>query len=195
MPAYKRTFLVFLLVGLGILGGSIYGFLGNDSELKVECLSEDKSSSVNEITVYVCGAVNKPGVISLAENARIIDAVKICGGTLPIADLTKINMAQPLKDGMQIIVPEKIVNLQNNTQNEIKSIDHKVAKSNSSDKININTADQSELDQLPGIGPAMAQAIIDYRNNEGSFQSLEDLMKVRGIGEAKFNKLKDKATI
>lgn len=196
MPAYKRALLVFLLVGLAVFGGSIYGFYEQDNEKKAESIPESKETLVSELTVYVCGAVNKPGVVRLAAESRVVDAVKLCGGPLPIADITKVNMAKPLKDGEQIIVPEKpIVRESNNSAGNDAVPLEREKQSSQSDKININTADKEELDRLPGIGPAMAAAIIEYRSTEGSFQAVEDLMKVRGIGEAKFNKLKDKAAI
>lgn len=193
MPIHKKSLVVFLVLAVAIISGSVYGFY---EESQVETLdtgaividSEEKTEK-SDIIVYVCGAVNKPAVIKIKADARVIDAVEMCGGTVPTADTTKINMAQPLKDGMQIVVPEKLV--MTTAENRGAEIQKKVEDG----KININTADVSELDKLPGIGPATAAAILEYRKNEGQFQNVEDLKKVNGIGEAKYKRLADKITI
>jgi competence protein ComEA len=140
----------------------------------------------------VSGAVNKPGVVKLPEKARVVDAVNLCGGVLASADAGKINMAQALKDGMQIVVPERLA--ENSSGNEVQS-KAAVPAGSSSNLININTADAKELDRLPGVGPAMAQRIIEYRTTSGAFQAIEDLKKVHGMGGAKFEKLKDKVSL
>lgn len=115
-----------------------------------------------------------------------MDAVNKCGGLSEAADADSINLAAKVTDGSQIKIPLK--NAANTAQGETKD-------NNAGDKININYADEGELDKLPGVGPAMAKRIIEYRQTQGLFQSIEDLKKVRGIGEAKFTKLKDKIMI
>lgn len=145
------------------------------------------------------GAINKPGVVTVKEGARTADAVNACGGLLPTADAEKVNMAQVLKDGQQVRVPEKAGA---ETAAAAKSGNaNPAAKSSTSSKavpsgpVNINTAGAEELDTLPGIGPAMAQRIIEFRETEGAFTAIEDIKKVKGIGEAKFEKMKDKICI
>jgi competence protein ComEA len=104
---------------------------------------------------------------------------------LPTADSEKVNLAQTLKDGQQLRVPER-------------KLDGTGARSQTKDDkglVNINTADEKALDSLPGVGPAMAKRIIEYRETEGAFQSIEDIKKIKGIGETKFAKLKDKICI
>ena len=140
--------------------------------------------------MYVTGAINKPGVVTVREGARMADAVKACGGLLPTADGEKVNMAQVLKDGQQVRVPEKQAGssaLPTNTGKASSAV-----KTKADGPININTASAEELDALPGIGPAMAKRIIEYRETEGAFTAIEDIKKVKGIGEAKFEKMKDK---
>ena len=111
------------------------------------------------------------------------DAVNVCGGLLPTADEKAVNMAQVLKDGAQLQVPVK------------GAAGAGGSGKDSSGRVSINTADEKALDTLPGIGPAMARRIVEYRQSNGGFQSLEDLKKVKGIGAAKFEKLKDKVCL
>lgn len=191
--AYRRSLIVFLLLGIIILGGGFYGFKQAEN-VKSLATGIKESESERLLVVYVCGAVNKPGVIKLNEGARVVDAVKACGDLLPSANPAGINMAQVLKDGAQIIVPEKPNAIVVDSNLPEPSSSNKGA-AGTTGKININTADAVELDRLPGIGPAMAAAIVEYRKCEGSFQTLDDLMKVRGIGEAKYRKLQDKITL
>ena len=190
MPMYKRSMAVFLVLAVLIIGGSLYGYYEKDTAITLDAAAKDDLPAT-EITVYVSGAVNKPGVVKLPEKARVVDAVNLCGGVLASADAGKINMAQVLKDGMQIVVPERLA--VNTSENEAQS--KAGPAGNSSKLININIADAKELDGLPGVGPAMAQRIIEYRTTSGPFQAIEDLKKVHGMGAAKFEKLKDKVSL
>lgn len=133
--------------------------------------------------VYVSGAVVKPGVVKLPQGSRVQDAISAVGGITTEADTEKLNMAEKVKDGMHVRVYT--------ITNEV----HTRAPEPKDEKININHADKEELDKLPGVGPAMAAKIIEYREANGSFRAIEDLKKVKGMGEAKFKKLKDKITI
>jgi len=188
MPMYKRSMAVFLVLAVLIIGGSLYGYYEKDKVITLDAAAKGDLPAT-EITVYVSGAVNKPGVVTLPEKARVVDAVNLCGGVLATADAGKINMAQALKDGMQIVIPERLA--ANSSGNDVQS---KVS-GGSSGLININTANAKELDDLPGVGPAMAQRIIEYRTTSGAFQAIEDLKKVHGMGAAKFEKLKDKVSL
>ena len=116
--------------------------------------------------------------------ARAADAINVCGGVLPNVDKDSINMAQVLKDGQQLRVPER----KEGTSSGSRSSNN----GSKEGQININTADEKTLDELPGVGPAMAKRIVEYRETEGAFQSIEDIKKIKGIGEAKFNRMKDK---
>jgi len=138
-----------------------------------------------EIIVDVTGAVNNPGVYTLKAKSRVIDAIKAAGDSAPGADLSTINLARVLSDGEQIYVDSTIVN----------SSGVRVPKKVRSGPININRATAHELDALDGIGPVIAQRIVEYRKINGSFLSIDDLQKVSGIGAAKFAQIKAKVRI
>ena len=190
MPMYRKSLLLLLLLVTAMAGGALYGYWGEDGTLKLADGERPEVSREEEIVVYVVGAVNKPGVVAVKANARVADAVNACGGVLPTADVAEINMAQMLKDGQQLRIPEKT-----GTGNAGEGKDGKAEGKNADGKININTADEKTLDELPGVGPAMARRIIEYRQTEGMFRTPEDLKKVRGIGESKFEKMKDRVGI
>lgn len=149
-----------------------------------------------EILIHIAGAVNKEGVISIQENKRVIDAIEKAGGLKENADISNINLADTLEDGTKIYIPTKEelkeIENQNNLQQEQTS-SQQTTKSTS--KININKANTEQLQNLPGIGPAIAEKIIEYRNKNGNFNKIEDIKQVSGIGESKYNKIKDLITI
>lgn len=176
----KRRWLVAAALSLAVLGASLYN--GAQQSLP---RAGDVKAPPEEATVYVSGAVNHPGIVRLESGKRLADALDAAGGAAPGADLGKLNLAQPLKDGQQIAVP-----LLARTGGGVQ-----VSAASADGLININSADKTQLDKLPGIGPAMAEKIIEYRETHGAYQKPEDLKKVKGIGEAKFNKLKDKITL
>ena len=138
-----------------------------------------------EIFVDVAGAVNKPGVYSLTGKSRVIDAIKAAGDSAPGADLSTINLARILNDGEQIYVDSTVVD----------SSGVRASKSVHTGPVNINRATAKQLDALDGIGPVIAQRIVDYRKKYGSFISIDDLQKVGGIGAAKFAQIKAKVRI
>jgi len=139
------------------------------------------------INVYVSGAVNKPDVYALPLNSIVKDAIFAAGGATDEADLDRINLATKLADQMQVYVPsqgEAAVPVSNGS-----------APGAATDKININTASVEELDKLPGIGPSLANAIIDYRTKNGPFKQIEDINDVKGIGDALFEKIKEQIAV
>jgi len=131
------------------------------------------------ITVHVAGLVSKPGLVELPEGSRVADAVAAAGGLLPGARADLINLAAALTDGQQIIVPGPGGDLP------------AVAGETPDGKIHLNLATAAELDALPGVGPVIAERIVSYREENGPFQSVEDLLDVPGIGEAKLADLRD----
>lgn len=143
------------------------------------------AAAPKEILVHVAGAVEKPGVHKLWQGARVMDAVT-AAGPLPGASLDSLRLAAPVSDGQTVIVPAR---------GSPGSLSPPPAGSAAQSLININTAGPEELDTLPGIGPALAQRIIQYRETHGPFQTVEDIKKVSGIGEKSFEKLKDKITV
>jgi competence protein ComEA len=140
-----------------------------------------------EVVVYVSGAVKQPGVVKLPSGSRVIDALNLLGGPLPAADLNGVNLAALLVDGQQIHIP----NQGDGGSGSVVTAGSKTPGG----KVNINNADAAALDLLPGVGPAMAQKIIDYRKSNGPFRMLEDIKNVPGIGESKYQNLKDKITL
>ena len=187
MPVFKKSMLILLIIVLGAAMGTYYSLAEDDND-PMETATAQVTDSVpaDNFAVYVCGAVKNPGVVLLSPASRVSDAVNSCGGVLPNADMEKINMAQPIKDGMQITVPDKGQGTGHNPTDSPVS---------AGDKVNINQAGVDELTKIPGVGKATAQRIIDYRTKNGPFTELEDLMKIKGIGKAKFEKLAPRITL
>ena len=131
------------------------------------------SDTEKTICVYICGAVIRPGLYEFTEGDRIGDALETAGGFAPDADETAVNLALYLEDGMQIIIPV--------VGDDVNEADDGL--------VNLNTASQAELMNLPGIGQAKAEAIVAYRTQHGPFGSVEDLMQVEGIKEGVFAKI------
>lgn len=171
-------------------------------------LNEENSIKIRESTnlngnkkiiVHISGEVISPGVISLEEGARIVDAINMADGVTEEADLSKVNLAYVLEDAQKIYIP----NINEKEENEIvENIEDGVVISgsgisngndskNEDVKININTANVKELQKLSGIGESIALRIVTYRKENGKFNSIEDLKNVSGIGENKFNKIKN----
>ena len=195
MPMYKKSLLILFCIALFASVSTFYYLYTQEDTTPIitdnmQTQTQDKQEDTT-ITVYVSGEVNSPGLVELPSDSRIADAIKACGGKTPHADKTKINLAQKLTDGMQIQVSSKTpVNNSNEQVNDTNS--NSPNNNSSSNLININTATKEDLDTLPGIGPATAQKIIDYRQEHGNFSSIEDIKNVKGIGEAKFSKMQDK---
>lgn len=137
-----------------------------------------------QVYVYVTGAVANPGVYSLDEGLRVCDAVEAAGGLTEDADASTVNLARVLSDGEHIALPTK-------AEVETALAQGSAGGAVASSLVNINTADASALETLSGVGSATAQAIISDREQNGPFSTIEDLMRVDGIGEKKFAKLKD----
>lgn len=154
--------------------------------------SSAKSSSAAEVYVDVDGAVVRPGVYRLKEGARVSQALDAAGGLTVEADVTGLNRASKITDGQKIYVPTV------GEQQAAAAVDGAESSAattpgagSSSGLVNINTASAAELQTLSGIGPSMAQSIIDERTKNGAFASVDDLMRVSGIGEKKLAKIKD----
>ena len=154
--------------------------------------SSAKSSSAAEVYVDVDGAVVRPGVYRLKDGARVSQAIDAAGGLTAEADVTGLNRASKITDGQKIYVPTV------GEQQAAAAVDGAESSAattpgagSSSGLVNINTASAAELQTLSGIGPSMAQSIIDERTKNGAFASVDDLMRVSGIGEKKLAKIKD----
>ncbi len=163
-----------------------------------ENIAKDNNDTSKTIFVHIAGAVEDEGIIEIAENSRIADAIELAGGVTDDADLSNVNLAYVLEDGMKVKIPSKndeILTEQEyiTTENgeNIVTENNDISKESESSLININTASQSELETLPGIGSATAMKIINYREENGKFNSIEDLKNVKGIGDAKYENIKD----
>lgn len=156
------------------------------------------------IAVHVIGAVPRPGLYEFAEGARVQDAIDAAGGLLSSANGSAINLAALLTDGQQLNIPylegqapaEESASLElpgSSGNNETPTPESFL--STDGELVNINTATLEELDSLPGIGPTIAQRIIDYRTENGPFSTIDEIMDVSGVGPATFDEIKDLITV
>lgn len=162
---------------------------------KDNILKADVDDKKINIKVYITGAVSNPGVITLESGKRLDDAVKLLGGMTKDADYNRINLAMELNDGQHYIIPFKGDD-RNNSINESQVSTNtgnntSEDQNNTNEKININLASASELESIPGVGPSTSKKIIDYREKNGKFAKKEDIKNVSGIGEKKFENMKD----
>lgn len=195
--ATAHPFMAFAVVGM-VICGIVFGLPnlsdGSDSGELIERSSQrteqqDDTSADDggsELYVDVAGAVLTPGVVKLSEGDRIDDALTAAGGLSDDADVSQLNRASKVTDGMKVYVPRAGESVA--PADPASSLGESTPSS--SGLVSINTGSQSDLETLPGIGPSTSQAIIDDRTENGPFTSLEDLMRVSGIGEKKFEKLK-----
>lgn len=170
--------------------------------------SEEELEEEEEIIIYITGEVNKEGVYALPEGARIADAIEQAEGLTENAYTEDLNLAYVLEDGMKIKIPNREeVQDQRDSQKVIENSDYITIDSGISieetqavqtkigQKVNINTASEQELETLTGIGPSLAGKIIQYRKENGNFKSVDDIKNVSGIGESKFENIKDKICV
>ncbi len=136
-----------------------------------------------KIVVYVVGEVNEPGIFEVEDGTRVHEVLEMAGGVTEDADVTRLNLAKVLVDEEKINVPKRIV------------FEEETKEGKQSSLVNINTANVDTLSTLSGIGKSTAQKIIQYRNENGYFDTIEDIMNVSGIGENKFNAIKDNITV
>lgn len=145
--------------------------------------TEDTAVEDSVMVVDVKGAIKKPGIYEVPADARVNDVIEMAGGFMKQADQSMVNLAQKVQDEMVIAIPKKG-----------ESPNNPDAVANTTDtqgKVNLNKAEQAEIETLPGIGPSKAQAIIDYREENGLFQNMDDLLEISGIGEKTLENLED----
>lgn len=156
----------------------------NNIEDSIENNTENETE--NKIVIHIIGQVVNPGIVKIKEGARVIDVIEKAGGVLEEADLTKINLAYILEDGEKIYIPSV-----NDKEEEYISSNNGENKSQEKLMVNINTATQAQLEKLPGIGASIATRIINHRKENGKFQDVTEIKNVSGIGESKFNNIKN----
>lgn len=160
----------------------------------------EKEQRIEEIYIHIAGEVQNPGVITLPKGSRIADAIEKAGGTTENADVSKINLVYILSDGQKLKIPS-IYDEKDDQQNYIITntegniIQGETNGKEIKGKININTASQTELETITGVGPSLASKIITYRKKNGKFKTIEDLKNVSGIGDSKFETIKDEIEI
>lgn len=173
-------------------------------EIEIKSLADTKQSNEapqkEYIAVYISGQVKEPKVVELKSDSRLIDAIQKCGGFLEDADKDAVNLAVILKDEEHYIVPKigeiNVANGQADSSEKNVAMTGLVSQTpKQSGKININTADKSELMKLPKVGDKTADKIITYRQNNGNFQKIEDIKNISGIGDKTFDSMKDMITV
>jgi competence protein ComEA len=186
-----RPYLAMLALFVVVLAGTVF-FLRRPEPpavVTIVTVTPRPTAPPASIIVDVRGAVNKPGVYTLPVGSRMQDVLTLAGDVTSSADTRPLNLARRLNDGEQIYVP--LVGEATPAPIPVTGKAAPTAPKPASGKINLNTATLAELDTLPGIGPAIAQRILDYRAQNGDFKTIDDLKKVRGIGDALFNQIKD----
>ena len=184
---------VVVLALLGV-GAAVVGAVMTPGGQTVEVVSAVESTdeptdalSVDVVVLHVIGAVAEPGIVELALGSRVVDAIASAGGPAPDADLTGVNLARVVADGEQLRVPRV---------GEVPAAAPGATSGVASDgRVNINTADASALETLPGVGPALAARIIAWRDENGPFRSVDELSAVSGIGEKTLDGMRDQATV
>lgn len=187
------------IVMLIFIGYYILKKTDSTNYIELETISEDSIVEDNkeeiideEIIIHITGEVENEGIIKIKKDARIADVIDEAGGVTNEADLSKINLAYSVKDGQKIYIPN--VNDKENEEEYItqEAGDEVIVEGEvKTSKVNINTAKQTELETLTGIGPSIALKIINYREENGEFKTIEDIKNVPGIGDAKFENIKE----
>ena len=214
----KYVLLAFVLIVLSIISIFYYKMENSEEEIETNIISNLETTTKvninNDFYIDIKGAVKKPGVYLVHENDKVIDAINIAGGLSKNAVTSNINLSQKLKSEMVIYIftkkelekeEPKIITTTTACKCETIKVDNCIKTTTTSmpttsakiidTKININTADVTMLTKLSGIGESKAKAIIEYRNANGYFKSIEDIKNVSGLGEALFDKIKNDITV
>lgn len=204
----QKIIIISIIIVLIIVGIYVYNIRfsedinenTNENQLNTSFVENilEKDDKNKEIIVHITGAVKKNGIVKLKDGARIYDAIEMAGGSTDDADLSKINLAYVLEDGQKVYIPKIGEINQENAEEEYITFEYGNNKNiiqdynkGGNEKVNINIANQTELETLPGIGTATAEKIIDYRNKNGKFSRIEDIQNVKGIGNAKYENIKE----
>jgi competence protein ComEA len=187
----KKTYITIIVI-LIIFGGTYYLMNNNqkseyDNIYLTENTAETTIQELSTIKIHITGEVLNPDMYEIEEGSRIDDAIKIAGGPTENADFNKINLAYELSDGEKIYIPSIF---DEEDEYTVSSNEEK-----NSGKININKANSEELQTITGIGPSLASKIIEYRETNGKFNSIEELKNVSGIGDKKYETIKEYVTL
>jgi competence protein ComEA len=187
-PSRQLALLVLALVAVLVVGGW-YVSRGDPAEpvAPAAIAVRDGGGGGGSVVVHVAGAVRRPGVYRVRAGARVDDAIGRAGGAKPRADLTQVNLAAKVEDGRQILVPRRVA-----AAAAPAGVD---AAAQPGVPMNLNTATLEQLDELPGVGPATAQKILDYREEHGGFGSVDELGEVPGIGDVRLASLREKVRV
>ena len=178
LPVSRPRALVLAAAALALLvvAGRTLAGAGTATSQPAAALVPERATAASKLVVHVAGAVRRPGLYSLAEGKRVADAVARAGGATAPADTAAINLAAPLADGMQVVVPRKLPG---------------GSAPAAGGRVSLSSATAAELDALPGIGPVTAQKILDYRAQHGGFRSVDDLDAIPGIGPTRIEQLRE----
>jgi competence protein ComEA len=188
LPVSRRRALSIAAAALALLAvaGRTLAGAGTATEQPAPALVPERAAATPALVVHVAGAVRRPGLYRLAEGKRVADAVARAGGATAPADTAAINLAAPLADGMQVIVPRRVAVAAGGGGG--------AAEAAVPARVSLSSASAAELDALPGVGPVTAQKIVDYRAAHGGFRAVEDLDAIPGIGPARIEQLRDLTT-
>ena len=209
----KKQKMIILIIAIIVAIGMIY-FIYNknqiksdidlESEILISNTSENKTNvEIQEelVIIHITGSVKNPGIVKLKYGSRIEDAIEAAGGLTENADITNVNLAYVLDDGVKIRIPS-ITDEKNGDEQILEegSGENIIEETNmtlgaSTKEVNINKATETELQSLPGIGASLASRIIEYRNQNGKFSKIEDIKNVNGIGDSKYDNIKDFITV
>jgi competence protein ComEA len=181
LPVSRRRALVLAAAALVLLvvAGRTLAGAGTATSQPAAQLVPERAAVAPKLVVHVAGAVRRPGLYRLAEGKRVADAVARAGGTTAPADTAAINLAAPLADGMQVLVPRRVPGPAT------------AAGQGPAARVSLGSATVEQLDALPGIGPVTAEKIVDYRATHGGFRSVDDLDAIPGIGPARVEQLRE----
>lgn len=185
----KNQLIASIALAVLILGGWLVYYFGQSSTeapIKVAKTTAKSKEPSHKVYVHVAGAVKKPGVYQLDEGSRVIEAIKKAGGFIKGANQDSLNLAAKVSDSQKIIVEAK---------SDAIAGTPTTSGMPTETKINLNTATEQQLDELPGIGEVMAKRILEYRTEIGSFKSVDQLKDIEGIGPKKFEKIKNKVSL
>jgi competence protein ComEA len=189
LPVSRRRALLIAAAALALLAvaGRTLAGAGTATVQPAARLVPAPAAATPALVVHVAGAVQRPGLYRLAEGNRVADAVARAGGATASADTAAINLAAPLADGMQVIVPSRVAS-------GVAGAAGDAAGGTAPGRVSLSSASVDELDALPGVGPVTAQKIVDYRAAHGGFSSVDDLDAIPGIGPARIEQLRDLTT-